>query len=812
MNIRIAIYLFIASTCLSSITAQSISGKLLDEDNIPVEFANVVLYNAIDSTINKVEVSDAMGTFKFTNIHPSDYYISSSYIGYSDISTDVLKFDEQDIDLGELTFQVNSVALEGATVTARRAMVEVKPDRTVFNIEGTINASGSDGIELLRKAPGVFIDNNNNINVLGRSGVIVYIDEKRLPLSGDDLSNYLINLSADQIDKIEIISNPGAKYEAEGNAGIIDIRLKKDKSLGTNASINSSFSMGQKPQFNTNITANNRQKKTNIYGNIGANYNERITTLNFFSTQNNLYLDEMASFENDERGINGRLGLDYFVNDKHTLGLLFNTNNSDLNGMDTDIINISADPNRTIVDSTLVANTTSDRQFQQNSINFNYKYDAQNGFNINTDLDYGVFDIDQYRLQPNLFFSDQNQENFLSGNTVEFDTPRRITIISGKVDFEQKMNTSNLSYGIKLNRINSDNTFEVFDRINNRSTRDDRRSNIFDYDEQVYAGYFNFSRPINASWNMNAGLRIEHTETDGILTAFLPELQEDPISQSYTNWFPNIGFTYAKNPMHSYGISYGRRINRPDYQVLNPFNNQLSEISFERGNPNLQPEIVNNFELSYTWQFRYNFKLSYSRTIDQITRLIGPDDVDPRASFINWDNLAEQTIYNASLSLPIDITSFWSSFINAGFAYIDNQADYGDGAVVDVQTFSYNFYQQQTFKLPKDFVFEISGYYSGPGVWGGVFLYDSNYSLNFGLQKKFLNKKLNVKLSANDVTQQAFWSGTSSFDGLESSGSGRWDSRRVGLALSYNFGNQNVKQINRKTGLEAEEKRVNADQ
>ena len=259
---------------------------------------------------------------------------------------------------------------------------------------------------------------------------------------------------------------------------------------------------------------------------------------------------------------------------------------------------------------------------------------------------------------------------------------------------------------------------------------------------------------------------------------------------------------------YSFALNYGRRINRPDYNVLNPFNNRLSELSFQKGNPFLSPEIVNNMELGYTYKYRYNFKLAYSKTIDQITRLIGPDENDPRANFISWANLADQTIISFNASLPFAFTKKWNAFFNLSGSYIDNQADYGDGAVVDVQVFSYSIFQQHTFNLPNKFTAEVSGYFSGPGVWGGVFEYEETWALNLGLQRKFLNDQLNVRLSANDIFFESGWEGISVFDGLVSEGNGNWDSRNVSLSVSYNFGNQQVKSRKRKTGLEDEAGRV----
>ena len=217
---------------------------------------------------------------------------------------------------------------------------------------------------------------------------------------------------------------------------------------------------------------------------------------------------------------------------------------------------------------------------------------------------------------------------------------------------------------------------------------------------------------------------------------------------------------------------------------------------------------MNNVELGYTLAYRFSFKLAYSHTANQITRLIGPDDEDPRAGFISWDNLATQKLYSINASLPFDITKWWNAYMNFGVSHTDNQADYGDGRVVDVQAWAYNIYQQHTFDLGNKWKGEISGWYSGPGVWGGVFLYDPSYSLNLGVQRKFFNNKMNVRLSASDITFQSGWSGVARFDGQVGFGAGNWDSRRGTISISYDLGNSQVKSRKRKTGIEDETKRV----
>ena len=801
-------FLFLILTISIFAQTASIKGILQDAEKAPVSFANIVLYNSSDSSVVKIEVSDPVGKFLIPSIPAGNYFLVASFIGYDDATkSDIQLADNQQLDLGVFSFQAASVELAEATVKARRALVEIKPDRTVFNVQGTINSVGSDAIELLRKAPAVTVDNNDNINVLGRAGVLLYVDGKRQPLAGDDLTNYLKGIPAEQIDRIEIITNPGAKYEAEGNAGIIDIRLKKDKSHGANGTVNAAHSQGEVGRANVGFTGNYRNKNFNTYGNIGTGRRNGFNELVFNSTQNGIKLQETNNMSRSSDAIYYRIGTDFFINKKNTIGFLISGGNSKNSSPAINQIKISNLDTPHQIDSILIAENETDAIQDRLSYNLNYRFeDRKSGQSLNIDLDYGAFGNKVERFQPNRYFGED--DNLLTENISRFSTPSDIDIYTIKADYETNFLGGKLGVGAKLSQVISDNTFLVFDEINGESSQNDFRSNTFKYDEKVYAGYISFNRKINEKMNFSAGLRAEQTDAVGDLQAFLIDLQAPPVELNYLSWFPNAGLTYSVSPQNSFALNYGRRINRPDYNVLNPFNNQLSELSYQKGNPFLAPEIVNNIELGYTHKYRYNFKLAYSKTIDQITRLIGPDESDPRANFISWANLADQTIFSFNASLPFEVTKKWNAFFNFSASHIDNQADYGDGAVVDVQIFTYSFYQQQTFNLPNKFTAEISGYFSGPGVWGGVFKYEESWALNLGLQRKFLNDQLNVKLSANDIFYQSGWDGYSKFDGLVSEGNGRWDSRNVNLSVSYNFGNQQVKSRKRKTGLEDEAGRV----
>jgi iron complex outermembrane receptor protein len=803
--------LVLFSTALLNTQAQSsVKGVLKDSNSEPVPYAHVGLYNPTDSSLVKVETTNDAGAFQFVNIAAGLYFFKATFMGMSDLYLNGVQVSATgEKELGTLQFVSQTNDLEEFTVSADRAMVEVMPDRTIFNVQGTINSTGTDAITLLRKAPAVTVDNQNNISVLGRAGVKVFIDGKQLPLEGDDLSAYLKNLPADQIDRFEIITSPGAKYEAEGNAGIIDIRLKKDKSIGANGSLSGTYTQGELTRYNINASGNYRNKKMNIFGNFGYNQNDNFHNITSESYQNGLLLDEINNTQNNRNIYNYRFGTDFYLKKNHTLGFLVSGTEVAGEEISLNQIEISDQNTITTIDSVLIAENDGVQDKSQNAFNVNYRYAGEKGQSLNLDLDYGLYQNQRNRFQPNRYYESVDRDTLFSENINSFDTPTDIEIYTAKLDYEMNLKKGKLGFGGKFSQVETENTFEVSDVLNGENVIDSARSNSFDYSETVYAGYVSYSTPLGKEVNLVAGLRAEQTISTGDLTAFLTSLDEAAVEQNYLSWFPNAGITWQMKPMQSLSLNYGRRINRPDYNVLNPFRNQLSEISIEKGNPYLKPEIVNNIELGYTLMYKYNFKIGYSETSNQITRLIGPDDVDPRAGFISWDNLATQSVFSASASLPITVAKWWNAYFNLSLSHIDNQADYGDGATVDIQVVSYTIYQSQTFTLPKGFKAEVSGYYSGPGVWGGVFEYEANWSLDVGLQKKLFKEKLKARVSAGNIFNQLGWQGESNFNGLRSVGYGMWDSRNVSLSLSYNFGNQSLKSKKRKTGIEDESGRVN---
>jgi len=417
----------------------SIQGQLQDDAEEAVAFANVALYFSADSTLAKVETSNEAGIFAIKGLAAGNYYLEATFVGFSNLyKTNIQLQNGQQLDLGVLKFTTSGVDLQEVSVTAQRAMVEIKPDRTVFNVQGTINSVGSDAISLLRKAPGVTVDNNDNVSVLGRSGVLVYVDGKRLPLSGQDLSNYLQNLPAEQIDRIDIISNPGARYEAEGNAGIIDIRLKKDKNLGANGSVNGTYSQGRYARKNFSANGNYRNKLFNTFATAGFGDGKVFNELEFQSYQNGLFLDETMDNRNNWEAYNYRLGTDFFLAENHTAGFLISGRSMNGTRRSLNRIALSQQNMPTQIDSILVANTQADDTRTGETYNLNYRFDNGKGRTLNLDLDYGNYENDSERLLPNRYF-DAKEETVLTEVINSFDTPTDINISTFKVDYEDRL-------------------------------------------------------------------------------------------------------------------------------------------------------------------------------------------------------------------------------------------------------------------------------------------------------------------------------------------------------------------------------------
>ncbi len=784
----------------------SISGQVLDADGSGLAFGNVLLQTASDSQLVKLQLSDDNGSFQFSHIIPGQYWVTVSYVGLPDQHTDIFTLmDGEAITLPTLQMQAPANELAEVTVVAQRPLLEIKPDRTVFNVEGSVNAAGNNALELLRKAPGVVVDNNEQVTMMGKSGVRVYINGKKSPLSADDLAAYLKTLQASDIDHIDIITNPSAKYEAEGSAGIINIQLKKDQRHGANANLNLGYSVGQKEKYNGSISSNYRNKKTNFFGSYSYYEGEDKEYIGLYREQFGLTFDQLSNNGGVWQSHNYKAGVDYFLNDQNTIGVLVDGGLSDGQRFQDSRTDISQMGSNTI-DSILVAKGGDDYARSNNNFNLNYQFDNSKGTTFNVDADYGRYRSTVDQDLPNRYRSGDGEQLLRIADFATV-TPTDIDILTFKADYERPLWEGQFGAGLKVSNVSTDNTFDFFDVRDNVRILDADRSNHFAYSEMVNAAYTTYSRAFD-KWNVQAGLRLENTESKGILTTNDPS-QDRTVPRSYTDLFPSAGVTYQLNPKNSFQLTYSRRINRPNYRDLNPFEGKLDELTFEKGNPFLNPEYANNFQLTHTFNYFLNTSIGYSHTKDLITRIT--NTLGTTGTFITWLNLAEQRDYSINVSASVPVTKWWNSYTNMGGYIRSNQADYGEDRVIDVSIPTFNVYSQHTFQLPKDFSLELSGWYSSPSLWGGNFRMEEMYAIDLGVQKKLFDGRGNLRVSVNDIFKSNVWNGVSTFGALNLNAQGGFDSRRVSVNFSYMLGNNKVKTRRRQTGLEEESKRVNSN-
>ncbi len=781
-----------------------ISGIVTDSKKNALPAVTITLLNAKDSSIVKVAVSDKEGKYEIATNKTGEYLLSFSGIGHEKKFTKNYTLTQgQAVQAESIALADASKNLQAVTVVSKKPLIEVKADKTIFNVEQSINATGSNALELLQKSPGVQVDNNDNISMKGKTGVRVYVDGKMMQLDTKDLAAYLKSINSNDIEAIEMISNPSAKYDASGNAGIINLRLKKNKKYGTNGSVNLGFVQGVTPKGNGSLNLNYRDKKINLFGNAGTNIGINRNTIDLYRIQKDTLYDQETAMNSDDKSVNIKAGADFFINNKNTIGVLATTNFSNTEQRSNGITNIFYNPSNDFVKRLEAINTIPGRRTNAN-FNLNYRYADTSGREINFDADYGIFRGTGRSYQPNNYYGNNNI--FLYSVINRNYTPTDIDIYTAKIDFEQRLGKGKIGYGAKTAFVTTKNTFDFFNEVAGVSIKQLDRSNNFTYKENVNAGYLNYQRQLSEKWSLQTGLRVEQTVSDGSLTRADGIVQADNrVKRNYTDLFPSAAVTWNINQKNALNLTYSRRIDRPTYQDLNPFENKLDELTFEKGNAFLRPQYTNNVELTHTFMGFINTTFGYSHVKDFATQAT---DTAGNTTFVQQKNLAEQQIVSFNIGTPTPIKKWWDGYINFWANIQFYEGVIGTNKVKE-KVPSFGAYLQQSFKLGKEYTAEISGWFNGPSVWGGTWKTKSQGAVDMGLQKQFLNKAATLKLAVTDIFFTAPWQATNNFGGLYINGGGNWESRTFRLSFSYRFGSAQIKSNrDRKTGLESEAKRI----
>jgi iron complex outermembrane receptor protein len=794
-------FLILLSCSFTHAQTYSVKGLVKTEANEGASFATVSLKNAVDSSLAKADLADVNGGFKLVGVLPGKYFVNVSSVGFEAYNSPAITIVDSDITFEPFVLESNANMLKEVEVKAIKPMIEVLADKTVFNVQSTLSATGTTGFELLRKAPGVIIDNNDNLIVEGKSGVLIYIDGRPSPLTGKDLSDFLKTLQASDIEAIEIITQPSSKYDAAGNAGIVNIKLKKDKRFGTNGSVAAGYAIGRYAKYNTSLSLNNRNRKANFFGNYSNRFGKNFNFINIYRQQSGLIFDSKTNSINDGMSHNAKGGVDIFINRKNTLGVILNANinNGTGSSFSRTLISRMGEGNPFQV---LVADNTSMSDVSNLSGNINYRFADTLGHELNIDADYAQYISDRQSFQPNRYLNGDETQTLFE-RIFRMNTPTNVNIATFKVDYEQYLWKGKFSTGFKIARVSTDNTFSFFNVNDGISTLNPNQSNNFIYTENVNAAYVNFNRKWK-KWNVQAGLRLEQTVSDGKLTS-VQNNPRDRVQRNYTNLFPSGGLTYAQNQNNSWALTYSRRIQRPNYQSLNPFQFRIDELSYRQGNAFLQPQYTDNIKLSHTYKYTLTTSVSYSYVRDFFAQIT--DTTEVTRNFIMEQNVANQQVLNLGVSYPFNVKKWWNVYLSVNAFRSSFASD--NPKFVPIKQSTVSFYGQNTFTLPKGFKAEVSGWFSSPSVWGGTYVIKSLGSLDLALQKKILKDKVDARISVSDLFVTSFWNGNSQFGDLLIRGNGGWESRQVRLNLSYSFGNNEVKASRRrKTGLEDERGRL----
>ncbi|GAA4739139.1 TonB-dependent receptor [Flavisolibacter ginsenosidimutans] len=797
--------LFLLVSLAAAANAQTISGSAKDDAGAPLSGATVALVKAKDTSVVKLAVAGGNGTYSFNSINQGTYRVMVSHVGYNPALSPSFSVANDNVTAPALTATKASSDLKGVTVSARKPMVEVRADKTVLNVEGTINAAGSDGLELLRKSPGVTVDKDENLSVNGKNGVQVYVDGRPTPLSGSDLANFLKSMQSSQIESIEIITNPSAKYEAAGNAGIINIRLKKNKAYGVNGSVTAGYAIGVFPKYNGSFNLNYRNKAWNLYGTYSVSKGLNHNPIELYRTVADTVFDGKGYFRYDNQNHNLKLGADYTLDKKSSVGVLLTGTISDPEVSNYNRTVIS--PKSTgIPDRVLVADNHSNLKRDNYNLNLNYNYLDAAGKNLTLNFDNGYYDNHNDQYQPNYYYT-PDERTITRSVIYQMIAPTKIHINSGKVDYEQNAWGGKLGLGGKISFVNTDNDFQRYDVIGGVNTLDQDRSNRFQYKENINAVYANWNRAYKGVM-VQAGLRVENTNNKGTSdgqtkagSGYQP--WSSSFERNYTNFFPSAAVTFNKNPMNQWSLTYSRRIDRPAYQDLNPFEFKLDEYTYMKGNIDLRPQFTNSYGITRIYKYRLTTTLNYSHISDLFAQV--PDTVEKSKSILTKRNLAQQDVFSLNVSYPFQYKAY-SLFANLNANYSMYKANL-EGRKIDLNAVGGTLYMQNTLRFAKVWTAELSGVYVAPSVFMGTLKSKGMGGLDLGLQKQIFKGNGTIKVSGTDLLHTFRFRGTSDFAGQKLNVLARWESQQFKVNFTWRFGSTTVKAAKQKAGASEDEKK-----
>lgn len=784
----------------------SISGNVIDADNKePIIFATILLLNDEKETLIKSELSQDKGEFNFKNLKSGNYRIKIVHDEYTTFKTAVITIKEDDqkqLSPIEVLKSKKIENLNEVIVFKKKKFIENKIDRTIINVDALESNTGITALELLKKAPGTSISDQGVVSLNGKANATVFIDDKPTYLSGAQLESYLSGLSSDNIDKIEIMTNPPAKYEAAGNGGVINIRLKKSKKEGENGSVVFGVRQHKYTEYNTTFNLNKKKENYNIFLNGSFAYKKRFQDvyINRDYTDTGSYSRQETNNVGDGILTNIKFGADYNLSKNTVIGI--STDGLIWNGNDKDNSRNSIYNSAQVKDSTINTLGDSDNKFINNGINLNINHKFNEKSDISANLDYLLYDSYPYqKFNNSIIFPDtsKNYSDMLVGGS-----PSNVNIYAGKIDYSNQITKkTNFQTGFKHSYIKTDNESTYFDIVDNVTTPNLNQNNKFLYKENITALYASSNTTFDRL-SMQLGLRYETVKLEGdqLGNEIKPRTKT---KTNYDNLFPTIYLSYKLDSIadNTIGINYGKRIDRPFYQDLNPVVIQVDKVTFYKGNPYLQPSLTNSIEASYSHKSLLNVALAYSKIDDQIQETI---EIVDNIYYSIPGNIGNTQVTNLSVSSTFNIFSWLTFTGNAQLSYTDTKSNFFDG---QLHSHGYNFRIDPVLqiKLKNDYNIELFGRYVGK-AYVAQFTTDPYWFLDVTLSKKLSNRS-SLKLVCTDIFRTNINKGvinnlvntTADYKTLT-------NSRQLRVSFTYNFGDKISKQEKDNSSIDSEKGRI----
>lgn len=786
-----AILTFFAVFLANSLFGQSVIGAVKDANNEAVPFANVLLFNASDTSLAGTAITDTSGHFELKP--PSDngsYYLIIQSVGLTDYKSEIFNGGKV---FEKIVMSSNTVELGAVSIVGSKPLVEKTGRGLIMNVASSPLLQNSSGLEILEKIPGSQVNEDGSVSIKGKQNVQVFIDGKPSKMSLEALKTYLENMPANEIEKVEVFEIPPAKFDASGTAGIINIVTKKGARLGTNGTLSTRAGYGNLHKLSNYAALNYRNKKFNAFG-AGWFYNSMNDHL---STQDiKMGENQESSFFNSSHHVNhsvgagGRAGIDVFLNEKTTLGYIGQFHNGGYRTWQPSTVVVSG-PATSIYDYIDASqNSNGDWFWHNHNINLESKLDKNESLNF--DFDFSTSTAESQNDNLNNYFL---AENALTPYYVLQGSTRENMYGVGKVDYENILFSDwILEAGAKVSWVQTKNDFESFNGTSAKDiTENLNASNVFNYNETIISAYSTLARKWGENWSADAGLRVEHTIASGESPNAAINFQ-----RNYTNFFPNVSVSYSVPKKYNLSGAYTRRINRPSYWQLNPFQGQTNQFLFSQGNPDLQPEISDVATLTYGLKEAIYFTLSGSQMNGLMNQVLIHEEVLQRQVQIT-ENLDKFENYSLNSYVPFKIKNWYSGNFNGTVYYNKMSSDFEWG-FVGYEIFTFGVSMQHIFSLPQGYKLELSGFYNYDSYWN-IWFVEPHYKIDFGISKSIGNFRFN--LAVKDFLNIREGNGGVFQGDVNRATTYKPESRKAILSINYRFGNHKVKGARqRKTGSE----------